>query len=196
MKMRVMAVFVAFHLTAVSGHPPVLSAHSEESGEQHRDTVANEPGPAQKALAALAGDYSTVIKFRGSPSAQPVQTTGSAKLASILEGRFITEENSGTQFGEPFAGFRLTGYNNAIKQYETSWTYTGSTAILNMTGESNDNGRTIDWNGSFVDTSGDKIPIHARTKIAGPGTFTVEMTAKTQDQTEFVVLETTYTRKK
>jgi len=53
------------------------------------------PGPAHKQLAKRAGEYTTVTKFTAQPGATPVDSTGTAKISMILDGRFLLEEDAG-----------------------------------------------------------------------------------------------------
>jgi hypothetical protein len=152
------------------------------------------PGPIHAGLMKRAGDYTTTATFYA-PGAEPQQSLGTAKLKSILGGRFLEEENSGDSFGAPYSGLRLFGYNNGSKQYEAIWIYNGSTAFLVLDGASDDNGKTVRYSGAFL----------------GPGGArqTLRVTITQQDDDHFVVkllgqgpgdststLETVYTRVK
>lgn len=154
---------------------------------------AAKPGPPHAQLMKLAGDYTTTATY-SAPGAEQQQSTGVAKLKSILGGRFLEEENSGDAFGTPYSGLRLYGYNNGSKQYEAIWIYNGSTAFLVLDGSSDDNGRTVRYSGAFLGPS---------------GTQTLRVTITQQDADHFAVkllgqgpddatstLETTYTRVK
>ena len=152
------------------------------------------PGPIHAELMKRAGDYTTTATFYA-PGAEPQQSTGAAKLKSILGGRFLEEENSGDSFGQPYSGLRLYGYNNGSKQYEAIWIYNGSTAFLVLDGASDDNGKVVRYSGAFLGPSGARQ--------------TLRVTITQQDADHFVVrllgegpgdatstLETTYTRVK
>jgi len=153
-----------------------------------------QPGPAHAELMKRAGDYTTTETY-SAPGVEPQQFTGTAKLKSILGGRFLEEENSGDSLGQPYSGLRLYGYNNGSKQYEAIWIYNGSTAFLVLDGSSDDNGKTVRYTGAFLGPGG--------------GRQTLRVTITQQDADHFVVkllgegpknatstLETTYTRAK
>jgi hypothetical protein len=149
-------------------------------------------GPAHKRMAALIGNYDTVTKIRMQPGSQVMESSGSAMIKGGIEGRFLMEENSGTTFGEPSNGMRLIGYNNGTHQYESVWVYTGSTAILSFTGKSEDDGKTIDWTGTYNDENGEKQTLTAITRVIDGDHFVLELHATSP---EGPVLETTYIRK-
>jgi len=157
---------------------------------------AIKPGPQHKELAKMAGEWTTVTKFSADPNAKPEETTGSAKIATALEGRFITEEDSGTMMGMPYNGMRMTGYNNAAKQYEASWAWTLSTAILRMTGKSSDHGKTVTYAASFAEADGAEEKMTVVVKQIDDDHFVVDMSGKYPDGSNGPHLETMYTRKK
>jgi hypothetical protein len=154
------------------------------------------PGPAQQKLAKLVGEWTTVTKFTAPDIPKPDETTGTAKLSMVLGGRFLHEENSGTMMGQPYSGARLTGYNNDAKQYEASWTWTMSTAILRMAGKSNDDGKTINFDASFAGANGEDTRMTVIVKVIDDDHFTVDINGKYPDGSAGPRLETTYTRKK
>lgn len=157
---------------------------------------ADTPGPAHQQLAKTAGDYTTVTKFRTGSDGPAEESTGTARITSILDGRFLMEANSGTIMGQPVRRLRLSGYNNATKQYETSWVYTGSTAILTMTGTSTDGGKTVRWTGAFEDPVEGKQSLQAVTRQIDEDHFVLEISGSDPKAPRFAMVETTYTRKK
>ncbi len=167
-----------------------------DDAQMRRMIEANLPGPSHQDLARLAGEYATLSKFRPQPSGAETQSAGAATLTSILDGRFLREENSGTKMGQSVKGMRLYGYNNATRQYETSRVYTGSTAILNMTGTSSDFGTTINFSGSFIEPTAGKENLRAVLRRPDDSHFVVQLIGVAPDGSDFTVLETTYTRKK
>lgn len=167
-----------------------------EAQQQAMQALAEQaqPGPVHAELMMRAGDYTTTETYYA-PGVEPQQFAGTAKLKSILGGRFLEEENSGDSLGQPYEGLRLYGYNNGTKQYEAIWIYNGSTAFLVLDGSSDDNGKTVRYTGAFLGPGG--------------GRQTLRVTITQQDADHFVVkllgegpnnatstLETTYTRTK
>ena len=155
-----------------------------------------EPGPVHKMLAKRAGEYTTVTKFSAQPGARPVESNGSAKLTPILDGRFLLEEDSGIFMGQPTKGMRIWGFDNATKQYESAWMYSGSTGIMRLTGSSNDDGKTINFVASFNDESGAKQTFDAALRLIDDDQFVVGLYARAADGSRGPTFDTTYTRKK
>jgi hypothetical protein len=171
-------------------------ATSQDKKDKPESGKADEPGSIHKELARWAGEYTTVSKFRLKPGDEAMESKGTAKIVTALDGRFLVEENTGSQFGEAYKGLRLVGYNNAAKQYEASWTYSKSTAIMSMTGTSKDDGKTIDWIATFSKEKGEKETLYVSTRQIDDDHFVVEIFGKTADGQKGPTLETVYTRKK
>jgi uncharacterized protein YdeI (BOF family) len=178
--------------------PAFAQAHSDQKQEATPAGKASpsKPGAEQAYLAKRAGEYTRSVKFVGQPDADATASTGTAKISVILDGRFVQEENNDTVFGRPVSGMRLYGYNNITKQYEAIWTYTMSTAILMLTGTSNDAGKTIDYAGTSEASDGSKIQLHARVRQVSDDQFVVTLSSAGPDGKEAAFQETTYTRKK
>jgi hypothetical protein len=154
------------------------------------------PGAIHAALAKLAGDYTTASSFRVKPDEPATETTGKAKLTVILGGRFLQEEGTGALFGQPTAGFHLTGYNDATQQYEALWVYTGSTAMMRLFGKSPDHGKTIEWTATFESGKDEKTTLQVVTRVLDEDHFTTTLSAKNPDGSQGPTLETKYSRKR
>jgi hypothetical protein len=169
---------------------------AEEKKDKAQAPDADQPGPEHRQLARLAGEYTTVSKFRLKSDDAPMESKGTAKLTSVLDGRFLLEENTGTQFGQLYKGVRLVGYNNATKQYEASWSYSLSTAIMTMTGTGKDEGKIIEWTAHFMNEKGARQSLYVVTRQLDGDHFVVELFGKTTEGEKGPAVETTYTRKK
>jgi hypothetical protein len=154
------------------------------------------PGPIHEEMAKVAGDYTTETKFWMKPGDKPQESKGTARITSILDGRFLSEDNTGSMMGKPIKGHRLIGYNQGAKQFESVWTYTMSTGIMTMTGTSKDQGRTVHWNASYSGPEGKKQTLEVETRHLDEDHFVVKLMHATGPGGEGPVMETTYSRKK
>jgi hypothetical protein len=152
------------------------------------------PGPVHEALTKRAGTYTTVATFRMKPDEAGMETHGKAKLTSILGGRFLQEEVTGSLFGQPTVSMHLTGFNDDAKQYEGMWIYTGSTAMMRLVGKSSDDGKTIEWSATFEQGKGEKMTMNVITRFEDDDHFTTTLIAKNPDGSQGPTLETKYTR--
>lgn len=156
--------------------------------------AAAQPGPMHADLMKRAGDYTTTTTFYA-PGTEPQQSTGTARLKSILGGRFLEEENSGDSFGAPYSGLRLYGYNNGSKQYEAIWIYNGSTAFLVLDGGSEDNGKTVRYSGAFLGPNGVRETLRVTVTQQDDDHFVVRLLGQGPGDTTST-LETVYARVK
>jgi hypothetical protein len=160
------------------------------------DGETAQPGPIHKQLQKRAGEYVTVTSFSMSPGTPASESKGTAKLTSILDGRFLLEEDSGMFMGQPTKGTRIWGYDNATRQYEAAWMYTGSTGIMRLTGSSNDGGKTVNFVATFNDENGVKQTFDAAVRHIDDDHFVVGLYARNADGSRGPTFDTTYTRKK
>jgi Protein of unknown function (DUF1579) len=162
--------------------------------------AAAKPGPEHARLAKRAGEWTskTSMTMGGKPlppEMGPSEASGTATIKTILGGRFIQQDDSGTMMGQPFTATRVIGYNNGSKKYEATWMYTMGTGMMMMTGESKDSGKTVEWNASFDNEMGVKEAIHITTTEIDDDHFTVSMKS-TDPAAGDMVMEAKYTRKK
>ena len=127
------SVWFSIPLTAVALCAFGASAWMREPSMERRVQDESPPGPAHERLMKLAGKYSFVTKFVSSEGAAP-ETTGEATFTSLLGGRFLLQEEKGSMFGQPFETRKTYGYNAGTKRYEGLWIYTGSTAMMALSG--------------------------------------------------------------
>jgi len=173
----------------------VTPGYSTASAIAHLTPDSATPGPVHGQLMKRAGEYTTVTKFSMQPGGQASESTGTAKLSAILDGRFLMEEDSGMFLGQPTKGIRLWGYDNGAKQYESSWMYTGSTGMMRLTGNSSDGGKTIKFVATFNDDSGTKQTFDAALRFLDDDHFVVGLYARMPDGKPGPTFDTTYTRK-
>ena len=176
-----------------SSQKPSQPSDDQEQAMQAVAAAAN-PGPLHADLMKRAGDYTTTATFYA-PGTEPQESSGTAKLTSILGGRFLEEENSGVSLGAPYSGLRLYGYNNGSKQYEAIWVYDGSTAVLVLDGTTDDKGKTVRYSGAFIGPNGEKETLRVTITQLDADHFSVKLLGEAAGGGTST-LETVYTRVK
>ncbi|HEV2288149.1 MAG TPA: DUF1579 family protein [Candidatus Acidoferrales bacterium] len=185
---------IATAANAQSAQNPPQSSQQEQDAVQQALIAAATPGPIHAQLMKRAGEYTTVTTLYAT-GAQPQQSTGTATLKSILDGRFLEETNSGDSLGQPYSGLRLYGYNNGSKQYEAAWIYTGSTAFLVLDGSTDDSGKIVRYSGAFLGPNGARQTLRVTVTQSDDDHFSVKLLGEGPDNT-LTTLETVYTRVK
>jgi len=132
---------------------PAVAQDPEMSPEAAAEMAAWQaymtPGEQHQELAQGAGEWNHELTFWMEPEAPPQQATSTSTTASVLGGRYLVEEMSGTMMGMPFEGRGTYGYDNAKDQYFMSWIDNMGTGV--MMGWGTAEGDKVTYTGTFVD---------------------------------------------
>jgi Protein of unknown function (DUF1579) len=153
------------------------------------------PGEPHKLFASLAGSWTTTTKEWMEPGKPPTESTGSAEMKMLLDGRFLYQELNGQMMGQPFSGIGIDAYDNMTKKYVTAWMDSMATGIFMMEGTSSADGKTITLRGSHSEPGGGRMSHRAVWKIVDGNTQTFDMYGTHHGGKEMKVLEINYTRK-
>jgi hypothetical protein len=153
------------------------------------------PGEPHKLFASLAGSWTTATKEWMEPGKPPTESTGTAEIKMLLDGRFLYQEFTGNMMGQPFSGVGIDAYDNIAKKYMTAWMDTMGTGIFLMEGTASADGKTITLRGSHSEPGGGKMTHRAVWKIVDNNTQTFDMYGTHHGGKEMKVLEITYARK-
>lgn len=153
------------------------------------------PGEPHKLFATLAGSWTTTTKEWMEPGKPPTESTGTAEMKMLLDGRFLYQEYTAQMMGQPFSGVGIDAYDNMTKKYVTAWVDTMGTGIFMMEGTASADGKTITLKGSHPEPGGGKMTHRAVWKIVDNNTQSFDMYGAHHGQKEMKVLEITYTRK-
>lgn len=153
------------------------------------------PGEPHKLFATLAGSWTTNTKSWMEPSKPPMESTGSAEMKMLLDGRFLYQEFTGEMMGHPFSGVGIDGYDNLRKRYVTTWIDTMGTGIFQMEGTASADGKIIILKGQHDEPGGGHMTHRAVWKIVDGNTQTFEMYGAHGHGKEMKMMEITYTRK-
>ena len=153
------------------------------------------PGEPHKLFASLAGSWTTTTKEWMEPDKPPTESTGTAEMKMLLDGRFLYQEYNAQMMGQPFSGVGIDAYDNMTKKYVTAWIDTMGTGIFMMEGTASADGKTVTLKGSHPEPGGGKMTHRAVWKIVDNNTQTFDMYGAHQGGKEMKVLEITYNRK-
>lgn len=153
------------------------------------------PGEPHKLFASLAGSWTTTTKEWTEPGKPPTESTGTAEMKMLLDGRFLYQEYNSQMMGQPFSGIGIDAYDNLTKKYVTAWMDTMGTGIFIMEGTASPDGKTITLKGSHPEPGGGKMTHRAVWKIVDHNTQTFDMYGAHQGGKEMKMLEITYARK-
>ena len=154
-----------------------------------------QPGEPHKLFATLAGSWTTTTKEWMEPGKPPTESTGTADMKMLLDGRFLYQEFTGNMMGQPFSGVGIDAYDNMTKKYMTAWMDTMGTGIFMMEGTASADGKTVTLRGSHPEPGGGKMTHRAVWKIVDSNSQTFDMYGAHHGGKEMKVIEITYTRK-
>lgn len=198
MRLRNLAIITLGILLTVA---PVLA--KEKKHEKHMDPEAMmelwkkaaTPGEPHKLFATLAGSWTTQTKEWMEPGKPPTESTGTAEMKMLLDGRFLYQEYNAQMMGQPFSGIGIDAYDNIRKRYVTVWMDTMGTGLFLMEGTASADGKTITLRGSHPEPGGGKMTHRAVWKIVDHNSQQFDMYGAHHGQKESKFLEITYSRK-
>ncbi|MGH7261189.1 MAG: DUF1579 domain-containing protein [Nitrospiraceae bacterium] len=153
------------------------------------------PGEPHKLFASLAGSWTTTTKEWMEPGKPPTESTGTAEMKMVLDGRFLYQEYNSQMMGQPYAGIGIDAYDNMTKKYVTAWIDSMGTGIFMMEGSASADGKTITLKGSHPEPGGGRMSHRAVWKIVDSNTQTFDMYGAHSGGKEMKMLEIAYTRK-
>ena len=153
------------------------------------------PGEPHKLFATLTGSWTTHVKEWMEPGKPPMESTGTAELKMLLDGRFLYQEVIGQMMGQPFSGIGIDGYDNIRKKYVTAWMDSMSTGIFIMEGTASPDGKTITLTGQHEAPGGGHMSHRAVWTLVDTNTQTYVMYGSHPgDKEEMKIMDITYTR--
>jgi hypothetical protein len=173
-------------------HEPSAGAKSKPAQMEVYQKHA-QPGAPHKLLESMAGSWDTKMKSWMEPGQQPFESTGTCEQKMILGGRYLHQEFNGDMMGTPFKGIGISGYDNHIKKYVSTWIDSMSTSIFYFEGEAD--GKTIIEECSHDDPVKGPMTWRSVTRILDENTHVFEMYGAQAGGKEEKMLEITYTRK-
>ena len=153
------------------------------------------PGEPHKLFAGLAGSWTTTTKEWMGPGKPPTESTGTAEMKMLLDGRFLYQEYNSQMMGQPFSGIGIDAYDNLQKRYVTAWIDSMGTGIFMMEGTASADGKTITLKGRHDEPGGGHMSHRAVWKIVDNNTQTFDMFGAHHGGKEMKMMEITYTRK-
>ena len=184
------ALFVAATAFAADA-PPAMSA--QQQALMDKMMKAATPGPQHELLKKLAGDWNAKVKMRMDP-AQPAQESQSTSTATLLmDGRYCQEVASGQMMGAPFSGMGITGYDNVLGKYVSTWIDNMGTGIQFSEGTYDPASRTLTYTSEMEMMPGMKTPVREVLKLTDKDHMMMEW-YETHGGQEKKTMEIAYTR--
>lgn len=155
-----------------------------------------EPGPFHKKLEPLIGDWTFKASFTMDPSMPAAEMTGQSMRKWILDGRFMQDDAKGDS-GMPFRGLGISGYDNAMKKYVSTWIDSMTTSIAYSTGEVDATGKVFTyWREEYNPMYGQKVKARDVIRVIDDNHHEMEFYSTPPGGKEFKSGHIKYERKK
>jgi hypothetical protein len=154
------------------------------------------PGEPHKLLGEFTGRWNTTVKAWMAPGQPAMESTASAEVTSVLDGRFIQETFKGDFMGMQFTGLGLSGYDNVTKKYQTTWVDNMGTGVILMKGDYDAGSRSFTYFGEYTDPTGRSSTMKIVTKLIDRDKHVNEFFDKLPDGQFVKTMEMVYTRAK
>lgn len=157
--------------------------------------VAN-PGPEHQKMAEHVGEWIVLSKMWMDPAAPPEESTGSASIRMIHDGRFQQMDYQGSMMGQSFRGLGLTGFDLLDRKYVGTWCDSMGTMMMVSEGTADATGNVVTMTSSMKDPLGRMNRMRQVTTHGDADHFTFEMWSACGSKPEAKVMELQFTRKK
>lgn len=157
------------------------------------------PGPMHQMMASWNGTWKGETTMWEYDGATPQKSSGTAVNTMIMGGKYQSSKHSGNMMGMPFEGMAIMGYDNAKKQFTSSWVDTWSTGIMNMSGPWDASSKTLTLTGITPDINrpGKECSFKEVFKVIDDNTQLMEMYGPdSKTGKEYKMMEIKMTRKK
>ncbi len=153
------------------------------------------PNENHKILDQLVGDWEYSIKSWMSSEAAPEEATGTAQAKWIMDGRFVEQTVQGTHMGESFVGQEVTGFDNATKEYVSTWFDSMGTGMMIAKGIYDPASKILTESGDFMCPLRGQMKFRWETKIIDQDNYIFECYTNDQSGKEYKSMEIVYKRK-
>ncbi|MBE8727594.1 DUF1579 domain-containing protein [Flavobacterium hungaricum] len=175
---------------AVSAEEPVDSAAQAKAWQAYAT-----PGNEHKLMADEAGTWNCDMTFWYEPNGKPEKANSTAVIKMILGGRYQESDYKGTIMGGPFEGKSTLAFNNASKEFTTTFIDNMGTGMMVAVGKYDEKSKTIEYKGEVVNpVNGKKAPYREVYTIVDAKTRKMEM-FDVKNGSEYKSMEIVMTKK-
>ncbi len=153
-------------------------------------------GPQHEVLKKMVGEWNCTVKNWMDPSQPPTEAKSTSVVTALMDGRYIQEQTTGEMMGMPFSGMGISGYDNIMKKYVSTWMDNFGTGIMMSQGTPDASGNVITWTGSASDpATGKMVKYRMVSRVTDENKRSFEMYSAGPTGKEAKMMEITYERK-
>lgn len=153
------------------------------------------PGNPHKMMADETGMWNCDMTFWSEANGKPQKATSTANIKMILGGRYQETNYEGKMMGQAFEGKSTLAYNNASKEYTTTFIDNMGTGMLVAIGKYDEKSKSTEFKGDMTNPlNGKKTPYREIYSILDEKTRKLEM-FDVKNGEEFKSMEIIMTKK-
>lgn len=161
---------------SVKTEEPIAEQPLDSATQMKLWTEYATPGNAHKMMADETGTWNCDMTFWEGPNGKPSKAASTANIKMILGGRYQEAIYSGTMMGQPFEGKSTLAYNNASKEFTTTFIDNMGTGMMVAIGKYDEANKSMNFNGDMVSPlNGKKTPYREVYTIVDANTRKMEM---------------------
>ncbi len=130
---------------------------ADQQAMMEKMAKAATPGAPHQMMQKWAGDWECKVKFQMDPKQPWQESSSTATVTSLMDGRYVQEVSTGNMMGMPFNGMGIYGYDNVIGKYVSTWIDNMGTGIMKSEGTADASGKVITWSASMSDPITGKV---------------------------------------
>ncbi len=187
-----MKKFIIICLFAILG---VNGIYAQNNDEMKKWMDYMTPGKEHQDMADMSGNWTFTNQMWMDPAGEPTKSEGTATIEMILGGRYQQMTVEGMIMGMPYKGVGLTAFDNAKKQWYSTYIDNMGTGIMFSEGTYDKDNNQYVFTGKMPDPMTGKDEAYREVmKYKDKNSFTMEMYNVVNGK-EYKAMEMTYTRK-
>ena len=109
------------------------------------------PGDMHKLMASDVGSWTNQMTFWMAPDAKPEKYTSTSEVKMILGGKYQQTNYKGDMMGMPFEGIGTLAFDNATKEFTSTWIDNMGTGMMVLKGKYDEATKSTTLTGKMVD---------------------------------------------
>jgi quercetin dioxygenase-like cupin family protein len=151
---------------------PAMTKEQEEKAWMEYAT----PGAEHARMQQDSGTWNAEMTTWYHPDSAAIQWTAKGEVKMILNGHYQEGSYTGDFMGMPFEGRSVTAFDNAKKEYVSTWIDNMGTGVMIMQGKASADGKTLELKGKMYDPAqGKEVDARETMKIIDEKTQLMEM---------------------
>ena len=161
---------------SISTTEPITEEPVDSAAQMKAWQAYATPGEPHKLMSDETGNWNCEMTFWYEPDAKPEKASSTANVKMILGGRYQETNFQGKIMGQPFEGKSTLAYNNASKEYTTTFIDNMGTGMMVAVGKYDEKAKSMELKGDVVNpVSGKKTPYREIYTIVDATTRKMEM---------------------